>query len=99
MITWITMLSTFVLQHMFCDEAFPRTKAMLALEQCRSNAEAMLAPGKGTFRHSYQTLCFSPFRPPSTPESSANYQSHSQPVARELRRRERTLVITEPSLR
>ena len=32
------MLSTFVLQHMFCDEAFPRTKAMLAPEQCQSNA-------------------------------------------------------------
>jgi len=34
MITWITMLSTFVLQHTFCDEAFPRTKAVQLPEQC-----------------------------------------------------------------
>ena len=47
------MLSTFVLQHMFCDEAFPRTKAVQLPEQCwyRSNAgtRKVLAPEQ--YRH------------------------------------------------
>jgi len=51
-----------------------------------------ITPRKGTFRHSYQTLCPSPL----TAESSVNCQSRNQDVAREPCRRDRTLHVSKP---
>jgi hypothetical protein len=62
MITWITMLPTFVLQHMFCDEAFPRTKAVRLPEQCWHQESADTKKGLTYFNGLLSFLIFEIFR-------------------------------------